>query len=203
MGFAEDMASAEAALAGENIDVGKIKQYLKSMKSEHDALTERLGEVNTESKDRKLKLRELQKQIEDKDVQLSELEKKSDTTTLQTELTALKEFKAGVLKQQRESFVAAYGKIKDHPNFEKAKGFFVLPEADKDGKVLWDKLADDAMEKNIVELDRLQKLDYFAEVKPPQTHGNPFFSSPSKDGEAPTDRVGLEAVLAERFKKMR
>ncbi len=85
---------------------------------------------------------------------------------MKTELENLRQFKSGVEKETCAAFIAAFGNVKDHLRFEKAKEFFTLPEIDADGNPKWDKVNDEATAENLTEMKKLERLDYFIDSQP-------------------------------------
>lgn len=161
------LAQVRAKLTDEQLsEVGSV---LKSLENEVEELAASLSAANRESKERKIKLRELSEKLENYELDLEKWQKqaeeykqKLENPEYKDELEQLRSFKTSYFKKQRESFLKSWEQISKHPKFEKAKYKFVLPEETEDGKLAWDKLDDEAMERNISVLNDLNELDYFA-----------------------------------------
>ena len=168
---------AVASALGEST-VTEINSALRTLKAEHSDVQDALNHANTESKGRKLKLRDMTTAAESLQETIDDLKGQADTgkdgtTKMETELTELREFKAGTVKTMRTGFLANFGKMVDHPNFVKAKELFTLPAVDdkgvpvkaKDGSFDFSEVSDDQMEANITKANELATLGYFEEVK--------------------------------------
>ena len=166
MAVKDYIAQVRAKLTDEQLsEVGSV---LKSIENEAEELAASLSAANRESKERKIKLREMNEKIEIYELDLEnwkkqadEFKQKIDNPEYKDELEQLRSFKTSYFQKQRESFLKSWEQISQHPKFEKAKHKFVLPEETEDG-LAWDKLPDDAMEKNITVLNDLNELEYFA-----------------------------------------
>lgn len=165
--------------------LSKVGSTLKVIESEAMELSDSLKAANSESKDRKIKIRELDSKIQDFDIEKQALEAKISELNTQlknperdSELQNLRKYKEDNLNRQRESFINSFGEIEKHPNFEKAKGRFVIPsEKDEGGGIKWDQVKPEEMEKNINTLADLNALDYFGAVRnnsPNPNKGNNF-----------------------------
>ncbi len=159
----EAAAKAESAL--KNIERGVLD------------LQEDISRVNTESKERKIKIRELESQLSEKDVEIEGLKKKTDTSEVEKEVASLKEFKSRTLKAQRDSFASKLETISKHPNFEKVKPFLSLPDP-KDGKYDLSKMEDGDLEKNMGEIGKFEATGLFGEVKRQGVEGAPRSEQP-------------------------
>ncbi len=163
--------------------VTKVNSILKQIESGVTDLQEDISRVNSESKERKIKIRELESKISDKETELEDLKKKADTSALEQELKVLREFKTNTLKSQRDSFASKLQTISKHPNFEKVKGFFELPEPDKDGNYDLSKLEDGDLETNITELSKFETAGLFGKIEKPNVDGNPRTEKPEGGGK--------------------
>ena len=167
MAIKDLIAQVSAKLPDEvKSEVGSI---LKSIENEAEDLQSSLTAANSESKGRKIELRELKTKLDDVDVekgslqkQIEELNEKLKDPTKDKELEGLRNFKKQTIQKNRQSFIAAFDKIKEHPNFEKAQSKFVIPEKDGEDKLDWSKIEDTDMEKNMNVLNDLNDLEYFA-----------------------------------------
>lgn len=179
---------------------GKIATTLAKIGSEYNELSENFDIVKNESVKRKEKIRdELMPKITQYEDEIEDWKKKADTTEFQAELSTLREFKKSQLKNQRTTFVKTFDGIVKHPNFEKAKTRFTLPELE-DEKYQWDKISDADMEKNISELNDLNELEYFKTGKEkPGTFGDRF--SDVKDDKPPEikDSADMRSYLRQKI----
>lgn len=144
--------------------VSKVGAVLENIKAEVQETEDRLNAANTESKNRKIKIREYESKIEDYDIKLTEMKTKVesfDDTPLKNQITQVTEKYNKLLNNQKQGFMSSYDQISKHPNFENAKTRFVIPE-EKEGKLDWDSLETEALEKNLIALNDLNQLNYFA-----------------------------------------
>lgn len=165
-------------------EIAKLNSDLKSIESGVTDLQEDILRVNGESKERKLKIRELETSISEKDEKIQDLEKKTDTSELTKEVETLREFKSNTLKGQRDSFAAKLKTISKHPNFENVKGFFKLPDPDKEGNYNLSKLEDGDLESNLNKLNEYETAGLFGQVEKPGVDGSPRIEHPA-GGEKP------------------
>ena len=203
----EFIAKIREQLEGDDINVAGIKSLLKQVEAGNEDTLDSLRLANSESKKRKEKIRELTPQIETLTDRISDLEQLGDNSELETEVKSLREFKQGQIKHQTEKFVAGFGEITEHPNFDKAKSKFILPEkAENEESYDFTKVAQADMEKNITALEDLNSLEYFAndeKPKPPRVDGSRFRTTENDQTveiNNPTDlkdswRANIEADL--------
>lgn len=182
MAIKDLIEQVRSKLTAEQVEA--IGSVLKSLENEVIDLQNSLSAANAESKGRKLKLRELEEKLQDYEIEKSEWQKKLDELDKRlkddSKDATIKELQAKLntfLTKEKNSFINSFESISKHPKFEKAKTKFVLPEQDKDGKYLWDKLDDKSWEQNINYLNELNELDYFES-------GHPKTPSPVKGGHA-------------------
>ncbi len=180
MEFAQLIGQVRSQLDDEGLS--KVGSVLKEIEAGYNDTVDSLKAASSESKQRKIKIRELSSQVEDLEADITGLKKKSDTSELETELNDLKEFKAGVQKQNRGRFEAEFNKIKGHANFEKASGEFTLPDPDDEGNYDFTSMSDEDVDRNMNSLGRLNRLDYFANNSQgkdtKKTHGSRKESQP-------------------------
>lgn len=182
------IAQARARLKvgeGENVDAGLINSLLAEADRMADDLIDNLKSANSESKNRKEKIRELQGELESKSEVITGLESKQNPNEeLQNEVTGLREFKSKWFNNEKSKFESQFSEISKHPKFEKAMQKFKLPEKDGDK---WDlsKLKDEEFEHNINALNELNELDYFAgeDKQPPFSPGKGGFFGEGKRSE--------------------
>ena len=158
------------------VDATRIKSMLKEIENDYNDVVENVKIASAESKKRKEKIRdELMPKITEYEEKIAELTKQSDKTELMDELNVLKEYKKNTLKSQREVFSKEFEKVIKHPNFDKAKARFVLPEKGEDDTIDFTKLNDADLERNMIALNDLNSLDYFASTQTkPIIHGDKF-----------------------------
>lgn len=178
-----------------NTILEEIEMVYSDLSETHTLVSSKLKSANAESRERRLKIEGFETQIE-------ELNKTNDTTELKAELESLREFKVGQLKLQREGFEKSFDEISKHPNFEKAKTRFALPEV-KDEKYQWDKISNDDFEKNMSTLNDLNELDYFkvAGKEKPDTFGDRFNDTTEKQKTPIKTRAELDKYLQGAFKE--
>lgn len=191
------------------VDAGAVKSLLKRIEAEYEDTLDNLRTANAESKKRKELIRdELKPKIEQYEDEIIVLKKKANDETLKEELETLRGFKKTYLKSKRDELKTQFGKIMSHPNFEKAKDRFIIPEkADGDEDYDFSKLKDDEIEKNINTLNDLNSLDYFAvqddnnnRQKPP-VDGNRFKQINDDKPVEIENRSTLQTHLRQEFEK--
>jgi len=149
--------------------VAKVSSVLKEIETGVEDLADSLSTANTESKNRKIKIRELEGAKGDFEGQLETLKKENNSEELKT----LREFKQNSLNSQRDNFSKEIEKISKHPNFVKAETLLKLPAPDAKGVRDFSKIADADLEFNMSKLSELNALDYFATGKNQQAvHGD-------------------------------
>jgi hypothetical protein len=149
--------------------VAKISSVLKEIETGVEDLVDSLKTANTESKNRKIKIRELEDSKSDLEGQLETLKKENNAE----ELTTLREFKQKSLTSQRESLGKQIETISKHPNFAKAEKLLKLPAADAKGVRDYSKMPDADLEFNVSKLQELNDLDYFGQSDTTKTvHGD-------------------------------
>ena len=161
MKLSEKVDQVRSQLSSEDLD--KVGALLEEIKSEGISISDSLSAVNSESKNRKIKIKELQDQLETLSIERDDFKNKFegfDTSTLENEREQYKKKYHSLLDGQRNAFAAALEKVKDHPNWDKAKSMFKMPE-EKDGKIDWATLAPEDIEHNINKWSELEKLGYF------------------------------------------
>jgi len=171
--------------------LSKVGSVLENIKTEVQETEDRLSAANTESRNRKIKLREYETKIEDYDVRITELQGKVDSfddTSLKTEVEQYKNKYNNLIGNQKQSFISSFEQIKIHPNFETAKSRFVIPD-EKDGKPDWESMDVETLEKNLSALNDLNQLNYFA------TKNEPFPNVNNSKGGHPSSL--LDAYTAE------
>ncbi|MDZ7795533.1 MAG: hypothetical protein U5N56_00105 [Candidatus Marinimicrobia bacterium] len=174
--------------------VAKVNSVLKSIESGVTDLQDDIKRVNSESKERKLKIRELESSVQDKDVELEDLKKKADTSEIEKEVDGLREFKSRTLKAQRDSFASKLENVSKHPKFEDIKDFLHLPEPGKDGKYDLSKMEDEDLEKSMDELNKFDKAGLFGKVERPGVDGTPRKEQP--DGSKPQEPKSPDEMFA-------
>jgi predicted RNase H-like nuclease (RuvC/YqgF family) len=163
-------------------EAAKLISDLKSIEEGVTDLQTEVERVNGESKGRKIEIRDLKKDIADKDEEIDSLKKKTDTSELTKEVETLREFKSNILKGQRDSFGADLKSISKHPKFESMKGFYKLPEPDKDGNYDLSKIEDADLEFNIAKLQEHKAAEVFGKVEKIQVFGEPRNDEPGEGG---------------------
>lgn len=177
----------------------KVSPVLSNIESEFETQTARatslqteisdtrfsLKKVTEESIDRRKKLADVYADVETKEAKIKSME------DAQAEFDNLKIFKTDYLKQQRSSFIESFGKIKDHENFTKVSKRFKLPDADDDGNYDFSKADGKDLDHNVLVLNDLNDLDYFAD-------GDNHKPDPPPPG-APKGQRGSDATFKERI----
>lgn len=165
-------------------DIAKINSVLDDIDEGAGSLQQKLARTESESIERKETIRDLQKSIDAKDTEISTLKKRPDPAELEQKITTLTEKNSKLMKGQRDSFTTKFQTISKHPNFDKVKSFYKLPEADKDGKYDLSKMEDEDLEFNIGKLQEHEAAELFGKVEKPGVDGSPRIEHPA-GGEKP------------------
>lgn len=193
----ELLTSIKSQLGEDNATT--INPLLKEIEAEYNDVLDSLKAANTESKNRKLKLRELESEKEEWETKLSELQDKADTSHLESELQELREYKQTVFKNNRDSFINRFAEISKHPNFEIAKSKFNVPEK-KGEKLDWESLEEDKMAANIKQLKELDDLKYFSAQNTFRPNGNKFTDvTPQEKSPVYKSKHDIKSNLVEKI----
>lgn len=177
--------------------VTTVSSILKTIESGVVELQDDIKRVSGEAKSRRLSIQDLESKIADKDTEIESWKKKADTSEVTKEVETLREFKSNTLKGQRDSFASKFQTISKHPNFDKVKGFYKLPDPDKDGKYDLSKMEDKDLEFNISKLNEHETAELFGKVEKPSVHGSPRTDQPGGNVKQPD--VKSEADLQNQF----
>ena len=163
-------------------DLGKVGSFLEQIKNEAQELYDSKKASDSESKNRKIKIREQDEQIQNLQIDNDKLKKEVDsfsTEEIEKERNLYKEKLSAFVNKERDAFSQWYNKVKEHPHWEKAKDEFIIPK--KDDKEDWESLKEEDLEKNLASRNRLEKLEYFkADIKA-QPAGDKFADIKTKD----------------------
>jgi len=164
----------------------KINGTLGKIKTAVLSLIDDAKNASSESKGRKLEIRQLKKDLEDTSLERDELKTAAAADNSKEELDSLRDFKTKSMASRKAGFLKSFEIIKAHSNFEKAKGLFDVPE-----KI--EEMTDAQLEKNIVELDKLNNLAYFGDIKKVDTDDKPV------DGKNQSllDKISAAKTMAE------
>ena len=158
----------------------EVETLLTEIKTEFGRLGKEVSELqgalksaNHESMTRRIELNKVNQSLSEKDMKIEELNKDSGSDELNKELEGLREFKNGIIAKNRQNFVDGFAKVVTHPNFEKAKSEFVLPNPSDEGKYDFKDVSDDDMDLNVTAFNRLNRIDFFAtQTDKKKVHGN-------------------------------
>ncbi len=157
----------------------KVESSLKKIEKSYDKLEATINtqsetidkkdgdidELYKESKKRQTKNQELERDIDtlndEKDKILTDT-KHEDYDELLKYKTDNEKLLVDGKKITRKQFIEKHEKIKDHTDMEKAKGAYTLPE-DKDGKLDWTEVDDDAMVANMNKLKEQEGYGLFGD----------------------------------------
>jgi len=159
--------------------IENIKKNSAPVEGSEDAFAEALSQLGSDGKDtlqslsiatseaitRKKALRTMKADAEDTGIELEELKEKLKTGDNSKELEELRGFKTNTVKKQFDGFGKKLEAVKGHANFGLAKGLFKLPEPKEDGTYDLSKVADEDLAHNVAEMDKLEGLSYFGEIK--------------------------------------
>ena len=152
---------------------------------EMEDLRDTIKHVNTESKQRKLKIRELEGNLEDKDTEMETLKGKDqseEVKTLQTKLKGYEEAEVEKIKTKAQGFIDKYDKLKDHADWETCKSKFKIPE-EKDGKLDWDSVDINDVAKNADGLTEYIGIGKLGDANPKSEERNQDRSNKSGEKE--------------------
>ena len=160
-------------------DSSKVETFLKGIESDYskfdvelDDLRETIKHVNTESKQRKLKIRELESDLEDKDGEIETLKGKDmseEVKTLQAKVKGYEDMEAEKIKTKAKGFIDKYDKLKDHADWDACSANFNLPNQikdDKDGKLDWESMDVNEIAKNADKLTEYIGIGKLGEPNP-------------------------------------
>lgn len=158
----------------------EVESVLTEIKTEFGKLGKEVSELqgalksaNHESMTRRIELNKVNQSLSEKDMKIEELQNNSGSEDLKKEVEGLREFKNGVIAKNRQGFVDGFAKVVDHPNFEKCKSEFVLPNPGEDGKYDFKDVSDEDMDLNVTAFNRLNRIDFFAtQPDKKKVHGN-------------------------------
>lgn len=162
--FQEILTDVSSKVSGDNAD--EVKTSLKQLGVLHNDTIDKVKSFGAENKDKRSKITTLESKLRDfeqsNEESGSKYEKlKASNSTLLEEVEELRKFKTTTFNHQKKDLGDKLAKLMDHPNFEKAKKFLEIPEADKEGVIDWESLTETQVESNQLELLRLNDLDYF------------------------------------------
>lgn len=155
--------SISSKVTGENAD--EVKSLLKKLQGEFEDKMYTLKSFGQENKEKRIKINEKESLIRDLNEQITSLNgqiEKLSNSNVSEELENLKAFKKNVFEQKRKGFADKFTNVMQHPNFEKAKPYFKMPEFDNDAPK-WDSLTDDDIQSNMNEIDKLTNLGFFSD----------------------------------------
>jgi len=160
-------------------DSSKVETHLKAIESDYSKFTVDLEElqdtikhVNTESKQRKLKIRELEGELEDAKTETETLKGKDmseEVKTLTAKVKVYEDAEAEKVKLKAKGFIDKYDKLKVHADWDKAKDKFKIADPikdDKDGKLDWGSLDINEIAKNADKLNEYQGIGLLGEANP-------------------------------------
>ena len=156
-------------------DSSKVETFLKAIESDYskfdvelDDLRETVKHVNTESKQRKLKIREIESELEDKNTEIETLKGKDmseEVTTLKTKLKSYEDAEVEKTKLKAKGFIDKFDTIKIHADWDTCKSKFKLPE-EKDGKLDWESIDINDIAKNADGLAEYVGIGKLGEASP-------------------------------------
>lgn len=167
--FKEAVDSIRDAVGVDNAEErqDKVNRAIRDMERVESDYAHDLKTVTVESMKRKDDKISLKRTIEEKDDEITEVNKKLDIakddnslTDITSERDTLLGFKTTVLERNRVDFVAGFETIKGHRDFEKVKPRLVLPD-EEDGKMDFEKISDDDIEKNQVAIQDAKTYGLF------------------------------------------
>ena len=173
-------------------DSSKVETHLKAIEGDYskfnvelEDLRDTIKHVNTESKQRKLKIRELEGNLDDKDTEMETLKGKDMTEevkTLQTKLKGFEDAEVEKIKIKAKGFIDKYDTLKDHTDWDTCKGKFTIPE-EKDGKLDWDSVDINDIAKNADGLTEYIGIGKLGDANPKSEERNQDRNSKSDEKE--------------------
>lgn len=160
--FNKIIDSIKSKVSGD--DASAIKSELSQVSALFEDTIASLSGFGSENKEKRLEITKLEKDNRQLRADLDNVQSEFDTfkeSQDSTELESLREYKANVLAQSKNTFMKQFDTITEHDKFSKVKKFFTLPDADEEGKYDLSSLADEDIEKNINQLNQLNDIDYF------------------------------------------
>lgn len=151
----------ELGVEGHEAEIDNIQSALATLDNDGKDTLQSLSTATTEAITRKKKVRFQDTVIQDQGIEIDLLKEAQKDDKTDQELKDLRAFKVDTVKGQVKSFGDTLATIKDHPNFEKAKDLFKLPDPDKEGVFDLSAVSEEDMSHNLDELGKLNKLSYF------------------------------------------
>ncbi len=176
--------------------LSEVSTDLETIKSGYLEKVDEAKVAVDESVKRKLKIRGMTTDLENITIERDEWKTKVDSfddTELIKERDIFKTKYEESLKTQVGSISSFIDKVKEHPNFEKAKGRFKFPEIVED-KFNWDASTPEDTAHNVAAKNDLEQLDYFA---PTDKTIPPI----DKSGQRGSDKSFEEALAAAKSSK--
>lgn len=172
-------------VTGDNAE--EVKSLLKKLQGEFEDKIYTLKSFGQENKEKRIKIgeqdsliRDLNEKITTLNGQVDQLKNSSDSE----ELESLRNFKKQAFAEKRNGFAEKFTNVMQHPNFEKAKPYFKMPEF-KDDSPNWDSLTDDDIHANMNEINKLTNLGFFSDesVQPTKQVFNGKVEPPKSQSE--------------------
>ena len=156
--FNKIIDSIKSKVSGD--DASAIKSELSQVSALFEDTIASLSGFGSENKEKRLEVTKLEKDNRQLRADLDNVQSEFDTfkeSQDSTELESLREYKANVLAQSKNTFMKQFDTITEHAKFSKVKKFFTLPDADEEGKYDLSSLADEDIEKNKISSRTFQK----------------------------------------------
>jgi len=177
-----------------------VKTQLKDIERSYLSLVDDLTSANSESKQRKIKIRQLSTELDDSKLQIESLGNDEELTRLKTENENYKVEIKEVHTERRQKFEEAYKSISTHESFDKIKDY--LPKVEKEGDVLkFSDLTIQQISTGLTEINKFQQAGLFGDKKKIKT----FVPLTEEGKEVDVVKMALEdpKAYAEHRKKRR
>ena len=110
----------------------KVGSLLKDVERRYNNLQDDVKSANSESKNRKLKIRELEEKLTDSEIKIEGLSNNTEFEEMKKQNENLKTFQKTVHEQERANYENNYNTFSKHASFEKIKDKIAVPEQDGD-----------------------------------------------------------------------
>lgn len=173
-----------------------VEGMLKQVERSYAAMAEDVRIANSESKERRLKLRDAEQKLSEFETEVEKLKNDTTVSELTKQVESLKGFQSQVFKQNRDAFRAKIETYTKHPAFEKVAPILGIPK--KDDKLDIDGMDDSAIQAGFSKLTEYEQLGVFDGQK--QTRNTPV---PKIEGGGEPNPIELAKSNPEAYAEYR
>lgn len=147
-----------------------VEGQLKQIERSYAAMVEDVRIANSESKDRRLKLRDVESKLSEYETEIEQLKNDTTVADLTKQVEGLKSFQSQIYKQNRDTFKNKVDTYSKNSTFEKVTPLLSIPV--KDDKFDFDAMDDTAVKSGLEKLNEYEQLGIF-ETQTPHKPGMP------------------------------